>query len=194
MVADILQLAEVVAGHQNGGATLGHVAQQQRPHLTAHDGVKAVHRFVQDQVFRHAAHGDPEGRLLLHTLAHTADHLAVVQREHLVHFVVALLAEGGVHALVESGHLPDGPLGEIEPVVRNDADALLDGGVFVDGLALQRQRAAVGTVDAGEMADDGGFSRAVGAYQTVDRTLGDGQAGFVQGAEAVKGLDDVLCF
>lgn len=61
VVADVLQLAEVVAGHQNGGATLGHVCQQQRPHLTAHDGVKAVHGSSGSGI-PHAAHGDPEGR------------------------------------------------------------------------------------------------------------------------------------
>ena len=183
-----------MAGHQHGGATLRHVAQQQRPHLTAHHRVKAVHRLVQDQVLRHAAHGDPERRLLLHTLAHAADHLAVVQREHLVHPVIALLAEAGVHTLIQPGHLPNGPLGEIEPVVGDHAQALLDGGVFVDGPALQRQLAAVGAVNAGEMADDGGLSGAVGAHQSVDRALGDGQIGVIQRPEAVKGLDDVSCF
>ena len=111
-----------------------------------------------------------------------------------MHLVVALLAEGGVHALIEAGHLPDGPLGEIEPVVGDHADAALDGGVFVDGLALQSQGAAVRAVDAGEVADDGGFARAVGAHQAVHRALGDGQAGVVQRAEAVKALDDVFCF
>ena len=33
VVAHVLQLAEVVAGHQYRGAPLGHVTQQQRPHL-----------------------------------------------------------------------------------------------------------------------------------------------------------------
>ena len=75
MVTHILQLPEVVAGEKHRGAPGGHIIQQHLPDLAAHDRVQAVHRLIQHQVLGHTAHGDPKGRLALHTLAHAADGL-----------------------------------------------------------------------------------------------------------------------
>ena len=186
MVAHVLQLPEVVAGHQHRGAPVGHIPQQQGPHLPPHHRVQTVHRL--------AAHGQPESRLLLLALAHPPQGLLFRQGEHLPQLVIPVPAEEGVGPGIQPGHLPGARLGEEVPVVGYRRHAALHRGIFVYRLAVQGDFAAVGPVYAGEVPDDGGFSRAVGAYQTVDRTLGDGQAGFVQGAEAVKGLDDVLCF
>ena len=192
MVAHVLQLPQVVAGHQHRGAPLGHVAQKQRPYLPPHHRVKAVHRLVQNEVLRHAAHRQPEGRLLLHTLGHAAQHQLLVQREHLLQLLVALPAEGGIQPCIELRHLPDTALGEIVPVVADDGHAPLHGGVLIHRLAVHQHVAAVLPVDARQMADDGGLARTVGAHQSVHRAVGHRHGQAVQRPEAVKALDDVF--
>ena len=193
MVAHILQLPEVVAGHQHRGAPVGHVPQQQGPHLPPHHRVQTVHRLIQHQHLRHAAHGQPEGRLLLHALAHPPQRLLFRQGEHLPQLVIPVPAEEGVGPGIQPGHLPDARLGEEVPVVGDRRHAALHRGIFVYRLPVQGDFAAVGPVYAGEVPDDGGFSRAVGAHQTVYRPLGHGHADAVQSPEAIKGFHHVFC-
>ena len=182
MVTDILQLPQVMAGYQHRGTTLRHVPQQQGPHLPPHHRVQTVHRLIQNEVLRHTTHGQPEGRLLLHPLAHAPQHLAVIQGEHLLHLLVSLPGEGGVRPGVQLRHLGNGRLREIVPVVGDHHHAPLGVGVLPNGSALQQQLAAVGAVYAGKVADDGGLSGAVGANQPIYRPLGYGEGGPVPGS------------
>ena len=135
----------------------------------------------------------PEGRLLLHPLAHAPQHLAVIQGKHLLHLLVSLPGEGGVRPGVQLRHLGNGRLREIVPVIGDHHHAPLGVGVLPNGSALQQQLAAVGAVYAGKVADDGGLSGAVGANQPIYRPLGYGEGGAVQCPEAVKALDHLFC-
>lgn len=192
MVAHVLQLPQVVAGHQHRRAALRHVAQKQRPHLPPHHRVKAIHRLVQNEVLRHTAHHQPKGRLLLHTLAHPPQHHFLIQREDLLQLLVPLPAEIGVDTGEEFRHLPDARLREVVPVVADNGHTTLHGDVLIYRLTVHQHVAAVLPVDARQMADDGGFPRAVGPYQTVHRAVGHRHGQVVQRPEAVKGLDDVF--
>ena len=192
VVAHILQLPQVVGADQHGGAVLADVAHHQAPHLPAHDGIQAVHRLVKDQVLGPAAHGQPEGGLLLHPLAHAADGGFFRQGEDILELLIAGGVKGGVEALVEVHHIPDGGGGEVVPIVGDGGHQGLFPRVFIHALPLHQDLAAVGTVDAGKMADDGGFARAVGAYQAVYPAVGHCNVRAVQGAKAVEGLDQTL--
>ena len=194
VVAHVLQLPEVVGGDQHRGAVFADVVHHEAPHLAAHHRVQSVHRFVQDQVSGAAGHGQPEGGLLLHPLAHAADQGLFREGEHRPEFLIAGHVEGGVKAPVEAHHVRDGGGGKGVPVVGDGGDEGLFLRALVDRGTLHQHFAAVGAVNAGEVADDGGFPRAVGAHQTVDPAAGDGDGGPVQGGEAVKGLDHVFYF
>ena len=194
MVAHILQLPEVVAGHQHRSAPFRHVAHHQAPHLPAHHRVKAVHRLIQNQVVRHGGQRQPEGRLLLHPLGKPPDGALFVQIENLFQLFVPLHGEVGVEAPVKPHHVTDGGSAEIVPVVGNGGDPGFQRRVFPHVLAPQLHRAAVLPENTGEVADDGGLAGAVGAYQPVNRAGGDAEGGVIQGGEAVKGLDDVFHF
>ena len=172
MVADILQLPQVVRGNQHRGAVLGNVGQNQAHDLPPHDGVQAVHRLVQNQCLGPGAQGQMEGRLLLHTLGEAANLAPFRQAEHIVEPVEQFIVKLGVNSFIEFAHILQGCGGVVKNVVGDVADGGFDLRVFVNGLAVHGNYAAVGPVNAGEVPDGGGFARAVGAHETVDRTLG----------------------
>ena len=92
-----------------------------------------------------------------------------------------------MHVLQSSG-------GKIEDLIGDIADGLLDLGIFVDGLSLQGDSAAVRPVNAGHVANDGGLARAVGAYQSVDSSLGHRHIQVIQGFEGAEGFGEVFDF
>ena len=192
VVADVLQLPEVVAGDQDGGAPLADIPHDERPDLAAHDGVQAVHGLIEDEAVRHGGEGEPEGRLLLHALTEAADGPLLVQAEDVPELLPALHGEPGVEAPVETGHIPDGGGAEVVPIVRDGGDPGFQGGVLPDGLAVDGDGAGIRAVDARQVADEGGFAGPVGAHETVDTALGHRQGGVGQGGEAVKGLGEIL--
>ena len=55
-------------------------------------------------------------------------------------------------------------------------------------------RGAVGAVHAGHVPDGGGFARAIGAHETVDRTLGHRQRQIFQGGKVPEGFGYILHF
>ena len=194
VVTDVFQLSQVVGRDQDGGATLGNIGEDQAPDLAAHDGVQTVHGLVQDQHIGAAADGQVESRLLLHTLGEPADLALPGQVEDFVEPLVQVLIEIGVNTLIILVHLLHGGGGEVEDLVGDGGDALLQDGIFVNGLAFHGDLAAVGAVDAGQVADGGGLACAVGAHETVDGALGDGHGQIVQGLEIAEGLGDVFHF
>ena len=194
MVADVLQLPEIVGGDQHRGAVLGHIGQQQTPDLAAHDRVQAVHRLVQHQQVRPGADAQMEGRLLLHALGEAPDGALFGQVEDLVEPIKELVVEFGVDPPVVFAHILQGCGGKIEDIVRDGADGGLDLRIFVDFFTVQGDLAAVRAVDAQQAADGGGLARTVGTNQAVDGTLGDGHGKIVQGLEITKGFCDVFQF
>ena len=188
MVAHVLQLPQVVRGDQHRRPLLRHVLQQNAPDLTAHHRVQAVHRLVQDHQFRLQAHGQPEGRLFLLSLAELTHQLLRVQREGLAQGLKTLHREVRVHVPIESHHIPDRSLAVIKDLIGDIGDAALDGGVFIDLLAADADLTRVLPVNAGQVADQGGLARAVGPHQAVDRSLRRMQIQAVQGPEPVKAL------
>ena len=194
MVAHILQLAQVVAGDKDRRAALGHILQDQAPDLTAHHGVKSVHGFVQNEIVRHTAHGEPERRLLLHTLGETANELLFVQRKDGAQLFVALHIELGIEAAVEFHHVADARLHKIVPVVWNGGNAALDRHIFPHRRAVHGEGAEVLPVHAGQVAQKRGFARAVRPHKAVDSALRYGHARPVERGKAVKGFHEVANF
>ena len=194
MVAHVLQLPEVVTGHQHRSAALRHIAHHQAPHLTAHHRVQTVHRLIQDQIIRHGGQSQPEGRLLLHTLGKPPDRPLFVQLKHFPQLFIPLRGEVWIEALVKPHHIPDARRIEIVPIIGNGGDLGLQRRVFPHILAAQPHGAAVLPENAGEVADDGGLARAVGPYQSIDGSGGHTEGRVIQGGKAVKGLDDVFHF
>ena len=194
MVAYVLQLPQVVGGDQHRRPLLRHVLQQNAPDLTAHHRVQAVHRLVQDHQFRLQAHGQPEGRLFLLPLAELAHQFFGIQFKSRAQGLKALCGEIGVHVPIESHHVQDRGLAVIKDLVGDIGDAALDGGVFKDLLAADADLPRILPVDAGQVADQGGLARAVGAHQAVDRALWRVQIQAVQRPKPVKALAEPAYF
>ena len=193
-VAHVLQLPQVVGGDQHGGALLGHVGHDEAPHLPAHHRVQAVHRLVQHQHLRPAAQGEPEGGLLLHTLGKAAHGpLLIHLGKEVPQGLVAVLVEPWIKALQKPGHVPGGGRQEIVELVGDGGDPGLGRRILIDGLPLQQHLPGILPVDAGNVAEKGGFARSVGAHQAVHRPLGHRHGQSVQRPEAVKGLDHIPC-
>ena len=133
-----------------------------------------------------------KGRLLLHTLGEAADGAFLRQGEDLPQPLKKGIIKGGVDVPVEPAHILQGCGGVVENIIGDVADFGLGLRVFKYRLPGESHAAAVRAVDAGDVADGGGFARAVGAYQAVYRALGHVQGQIVQGKKAVKGLADVL--
>ena len=121
--------------------------------------------------------------------------LALVHRgKHVLQGLVPPGVEPGVEAPVEPHHVPGGGGQEVVQLVGDVGDAGLGRRVLVDRLPVQQHRAGVLPVHPGDVAQQGGFPRPVGAHQAVDGALGHRHGQPVQGAEAVKALDQVFCF
>ena len=129
MVADILQLTQVVGGDEHRGFPLGDLGEDEAPHLAAHDRVEAVHRLVQNEHIRAGADAQLKGCLLLHALGKAADLPVFGQLEGFVQAVEQGIIEVGVDAPVEFAHILRGGGGVVEDVVGDGGDARL-------GLAL----------------------------------------------------------
>lgn len=194
MVAHVFQFAQVVARHEHRHFALCDFREQNAPNLTAHDGVKPVHRFVQNQHIRLTADGQMERRLLLHTFGKTANLSFLRQVENLLEFGEEYIVKRRIHALVKAAHFFNGSGGKVEDVVGNVADAAFDARVFEDGLAVEGDGAAVGHVHARQMANGGGFTGTVRADEAVYRALGDGEGQVVQSGKASERFGDVFHF
>ena len=194
VVANVLKLAQVVRRDEHRCAALADVLQNKAPHLAAHHGVKAVHRLVEDEIVRHRAQREPEGRLLLLALAHAAQRPPVVERKHPAQLFVALHAEARVDPAVKAHHIAQPRLHKVEPVVGDGGDAPLYLRVFPDGRAVKAHAARVLAVNARQMAQQRRLARAVRADQTVDRSPGDRQVRAVERGKAVKGLNKTAYF
>ena len=194
VVADVLQLPEVVGGNQNGGAVLCHIVQNHAHDLPAHHRIQAVHRLVEDEHLRAAGDGQPEGRLLLHALGKAADGLALVEGEDLPQPVKPPFVEAWVGRSIELFEISDAVAPLEEDLVGDiDHDPFLFR-VFIDGLLVQGDRPGVGAVDSHQAANQRGLARAVGSHQAIDRAPGHGEAQVRKRREAVKGFGEVFHF
>ena len=188
MVADILQLPQIVGGHQHAYAPFGNIGKNQAQDLPPHHRIQSVHRFVQNQHIRAGAYGQLESGLLLHALGKPADGAFSGKLKGLKKPLKKGVVKPGIGIAVIGAHVLHGGGGEVEDVIGYVADPGFDAGVFVDPLTLHEHGAAVRAVHAGEAADQGGFARAVGAHQTVDGALGDMHGQIVQGLACAKGF------
>ena len=68
LVAQILQLPQVVGGNQDGDASFDDIVRNQLAYSDADDRVKPVECFIQQQIFGHTAHAEDDGDLAAHPL------------------------------------------------------------------------------------------------------------------------------
>ena len=108
VIAHVLQLPQVVGGHQHRRLVLRHVREDQTPDLTAHHRIEAVHRLVQDQDFRPGRQRQPEGRLLLHPPAEPPNGPVLVQRKGLRELFKSFLVKARVDLCIKAHHIPRG--------------------------------------------------------------------------------------
>ena len=161
MVADVLQLAQIVRRYQHRRAVARHILESQTPDLPPHDGVKPVDRLVEHEIVRPQAQRQPEGRVLLHALGKAAQRRALVQTKDLAQRVKAGRVEARVHRAVKGRKLADRPAAEHAQIVRDIADAAFDLRVFIDRQTADGHAAGILTENACNMANGGGLSRAV---------------------------------
>ena len=161
-----------MGGYQNRCLPAGHVIQDQAPHLPPHDRVQTVHRLVQNQHLRMGGQGQVERRLLLHTLAEAPDGALAGQLEHSLKLLEPLFIKLGIDAGIIGFHVQKAGPGKVERFICHTADFFLCQKVFINGLTVQGHGSAVCPINAGQVTDRRGFSRAVGANQAVDSAPG----------------------
>ena len=73
MVADILQLAQVMAGDDRGHAALGHILSEEAFDRLPDHRIQTVERFVTEEIIGARAHTQDHRNLLFHALGKRAD-------------------------------------------------------------------------------------------------------------------------
>ena len=127
----------------------------------------------------------------MHALAQPADGPLFLDAEHVLEGLIPLHGKVRIKSPVKAHHIPDGSLGEIVPVVRDIRHPGLQAGIFPHVLSADTHRAGILTENAGEMADQRGFARAVGAHQTVHAARRHCKRGAGERRKAVKPLHQI---
>lgn len=104
VVANALELAQVVAGNEHRKAAFRDLFEHQAPHAPSGEGVDTVHRLVEQQDVRANGERKPDGCLRAHAAAELAERLRVVDLEALLQLEVACEVKGGEHRTVEARH------------------------------------------------------------------------------------------
>ena len=192
VIANVLQLAQVVRRDEHRCLMRGDVLQDDAPDLAAHHGVEAVDRLVENQIVGLRADGQPEGGLLLHALGKAAQRPLLVELEDFMQLPVAAHVEAGIELSHQFRHLADRVARVGGEIVRDEGHPPLDRRVFPNRESADRNRAGIRTVDARNAAKHRGFARAVRPHKAVDRAVRHGEAQIVQRAEAVERFGDIL--
>ena len=111
LIAEILQLPQIVAGDDHRGAALRDLLRQQLFYHQANDGVQSVKGFVQQQVIGVAAQRRQQRRLPAHSLAEGGKGLCGLQREAAAQLMVGLHGKAGVQPPIKGGDLLHGAFG-----------------------------------------------------------------------------------
>ena len=106
----------------------------------------------------------------------------------------AFHAKVGINASVELCHVHHGAIVKVEHVVGDIGDTCLYFGIFVDGNTVNENFTAIGAINACDVADNCGFTAAVGADQTVDGASGHGKTQIVQSGKITETLGDAFYF
>ena len=128
MIANVLELTQIVRGHEHRRAVFGDVGHDDAPYLAAHNGVEPVDRLVENEYLRPKRDRYPEGGLLLHALGKPAHLALLVELEHITELFKALLVEVRIYAAVEIRHLAYDKIRKIEDIVA-EAKSLAENGV-----------------------------------------------------------------
>ena len=176
VIANVLQLAQVVRRDEHRCLMRGDVLQDDAPDLAAHHGVEAVDRFVEDQIIGLRADGQPEGGLLLHALGESAQRLFLVKLEDLAQLSIAAEVEAGIELLHQTRHLADGVARVGGEIVRDEGHPPLDRRILPDRQTADRDQTGVRPVDARDAAEHRGFARAIRPDKAVDRAVRHGEA------------------
>ena len=168
MVADVLQLAQIVARDDRRQTALGNVLCEQALDRLTHDRVESVERFVAEQVVRAAAHAADDRHLLFHALGERAYLAHLVQTEGVHQLEIALFVELFVKSAVIVFHVLRRAVREKELLIRDKEAAALDRRVLKDLFPVDPDLALVRLQNAGEHAQERRFARAVRANKAVD--------------------------
>ena len=169
VVADVLELAQVVRGDEHCRPVLCYVGEDDAPDLAAHHGIESVNRFVEQHDIGAAADGKPENRLLLHAFGEVTDLTGRIDSDKcLAEPLEEPFVEPPIKTAVEIPHVEQRSGREIEELVGDEGDALLDGVVVPNGLTIDGHGTLVRTVDAHHVAEQRRFAGAVGSDEAVD--------------------------
>ena len=99
--------------------------------------------------------------MLLHALGKAPQRRGLVQPEHIAQRRVALCVKARVHRAKKGREFPERSAAKHTEVVRNIADAALDGRIFIDRQTADGHAAGIRAENTDNVADGGGFSCAV---------------------------------
>ena len=192
MVADVLQLAQVVARDDRRQTALRDVLREQALDRLTHDRVETVERLVAEQVIRSAAHAADDRDLFFHALGERADLARLVESEGAHQLEIALFVELFVKPAIIVFHVLRRAVREKELLIRDKEAAALDRRVLKDLFPVDPDLALVRLQNAGEHAQERRFARAVRANKAVDRGVLHLRADVIDRRDVVKTLGRVI--
>ena len=174
-VAQVLQLAQVVRGDDNGHPVLCDVLNQNALEQMAHNGVKPVEDLVEEQIPRAGRQREDKCRLTLHALRHIDDFILCVYRENRAVAHVRLIAPVRIKLAVERRGILDRAVVVKERKVGNEKALALCLGIVEKLPAVEQDTALFPSENAREHTQQGGFSAAVAADQAHNGAFPNGE-------------------
>ena len=192
----LIELGQVVAGDEDGGAALAGQLAQESTHLDDADRVEAVDRLVEDQQLGTGDEGDGDAQALTHAQGELPHPLAarvgqadepeqlVLQRRRRDAADDAVQVEivTGAHAQLQAGGLDEAA--QAPQVVLGRAAAV------ARGVAEELDLAVGGRHQAADHAHEGGLARAVAADEAVDATALQAHVEILDGGPAPVALGE----
>ena len=173
MIADILQLAEVMRGDHRRHAAVYELLRDQRLRGLTHDRVEAVEGLVEQKVLRAGSDPAKERDLLFHSLGEGLDPAVLIEAE----IMEKLLRRRPVKGRIESGvyvdHFRRRRVGVEELLVRNVEELFFRFHVLVDRHAVDGERSVILPVDPRQDPKERRLAGAVRADEPEDFAVRD---------------------
>ena len=193
VVAEVLQLAQVVRCDDGRERTVAHIADQEALDRLTRNGVQPVEGFITEKILAAARQSADNGTLTLHPLGKGLDFLLVGKRKRLAQLTEACAVEARVDGPIIVLHGAQRCILEEIQLVGNEKAALLDGGILPNGLAVDGHPARIGLEHAGKNTHKGGFSRTVRADKAEYTAVAHLGADIPHRRKAVEGFGHIRC-
>ena len=165
MVADVLQLTQVVGGDDRRQAPLGHIIGKNTLDSLAHHGIQTVEGFVAQQILRIGAQPAQDSELFFHASGIMLDPPFWIQTEIPQQPVEPHRVKRGIDSLIISAHVAGVSIPEKIGIIRDKENLFLHVRMVVDRLPGYLDLPGILTKDPAYQPQERALARAVGPDQ-----------------------------